>query len=91
MFVDTIKFVALVQNLSKRWWGCSYVGSYNGSGINISKVFDWLKHVGNTMVVCTYNFRRMSSSCFGSQHGTQAEWMCKFEVSVYYVMWGVLV
>jgi hypothetical protein len=35
------------------------------------------------MVVCKYNIRRMPSSCFGSQHGTEAEWMCEFEVSVF--------
>ena len=32
----------------------------------------------------------MSSLCFGSQHCTEADWMGEFEVTVYYVMWWLV-
>jgi len=38
--------------------------------------------MSNTMVVCTYHNRGMSSLCFGSQHSTEADWMCGFELCI---------
>jgi len=41
------------------------------------------------MVVYTYHIRGMSSLYIGSQRGrpNRADWMCEFEVTVYFVMW----